>query len=91
MLRVEFPLPLRLREEEVDVDSEGSLSAFVPMVPSFVARSLAAAALRFGLFEIASLTSLVMAGELNSDSQPVEIRPFWPLEAALQEAGGLMV
>ena len=74
---------------EVDAESEGSLSALAPIVPSLVALSLAAAALRLGFLEMASFTSLVIVEELNSESQPVEMRPFCPFAAALHELGAL--
>ena len=71
----------------MDAESEGSLSALAPMVPSLVARSLEAVALMLGFLEIASFTRRVIWGELNSDSHAVEMRPFWPFAAALHELG----
>ncbi len=75
MLRVLSPLPFLEREVEVDAERDGRRFALAPIVPSCDARSLAAAAFRFGLLEMASVTNCVIAGELNSDSQAVEIFP----------------
>ena len=75
MLRVLSPLPFLEREVEVDALREGSWLALAPIVPSCDERSLAAAALRFGLLEMASFTNRDIAGELNSESHAVEIFP----------------
>lgn len=88
MLRVLSPLPFLEREVDEEAETLGSRFALAPMVPSFVARSLAAAALRFGLLEMDSFTNFVMAGELNSASHEEEIFPCCPFEAALHELGG---
>ena len=69
------PLPFLEREAEVDPERVGSRFALAPMVHSCDALSLAAAAFRFGLLEMASFTNRVIAGELNSDSHAVEIFP----------------
>lgn len=87
MLRSLSPLPFLEREAEEDAKTLGRRSARAPIVPSSEARSLAAAALRFGLLEMDSFTKRVMAEELNSESQAVEIFPCFPFAAALHELG----
>lgn len=91
MERVLSPFPFLERDVEVEVESEGRRLALVPIVPSLVARSRAAAALRLGFLETASFTRRVMAEELNSESHEVEMRPCWPLAAELHELGAVLL